>query len=168
MQMGDKIVVMNHGVVEQFGKPQDINNWPATKFVAQFIGSPPMNFLDFKGKVAAGDKSIKLNAVEIEIPVLKTGAEGEISLGVRPEHIHFSDQSNYKGRVIATEYLGTNQLVTLETANGTIKARTESTKPIKTGETIGLVFDARTLSVFEGESGFALPSQANEGVLQHG
>jgi multiple sugar transport system ATP-binding protein len=168
MQMGDKIVVMNHGVVEQFGKPQDIYNWPATKFVAQFIGSPPMNFLDFKGKVAAGDKSIKLNAVEIEIPVLKTGAEGEISLGVRPEHIHFSDQSNYKGRVIATEYLGTNQLVTLETANGTIKARTESTKPIKTGETIGLVFDARTLSVFEGESGFALPSQANEGVLQHG
>ena len=41
MQMGDKIVVMNHGVVEQFGVPQDIYDWPATKFVAQFIGSPP-------------------------------------------------------------------------------------------------------------------------------
>ena len=57
MQMGDKIVVMNHGVVEQFGVPQDIYDWPATKFVAQFIGSPPMNFLDFNGMVGnGGDK----------------------------------------------------------------------------------------------------------------
>ena len=48
MQMGDKIVVMNHGSVEQFGVPQDIYDWPATKFVAQFIGSPPMNFLEFQ------------------------------------------------------------------------------------------------------------------------
>jgi multiple sugar transport system ATP-binding protein len=43
MQMGDKIVVMNHGVVEQFGVPQDIYDWPATMFVADFIGAPPMN-----------------------------------------------------------------------------------------------------------------------------
>ncbi len=43
MQMGDKIVVMNHGVIEQFGKPQQIYDWPATKFVAKFIGSPPMS-----------------------------------------------------------------------------------------------------------------------------
>ena len=67
MQMGDKIVVMNHGVVEQFGIPQDIYDWPATRFVAAFIGSPPMNFLDFtewSGQVsipsistAAGSKS---------------------------------------------------------------------------------------------------------------
>ena len=49
MQMGDKIVVMNHGVVEQFGVPQDIYDWPATLFVADFIGSPPMNFLPFDG-----------------------------------------------------------------------------------------------------------------------
>ncbi len=49
MQMGDKIVVMNHGVVEQFGTPQDIYDKPATMFVADFIGSPPMNFLRFHG-----------------------------------------------------------------------------------------------------------------------
>ena len=49
MQMGDKIVVMNHGSVEQFGVPQEIYDWPATLFVADFIGSPPMNFLRFEG-----------------------------------------------------------------------------------------------------------------------
>ena len=54
MQMGDKIVVMNHGVVEQFGIPQQIYDWPATKFVAEFIGSPPMNFLEFNGTVGEG------------------------------------------------------------------------------------------------------------------
>jgi multiple sugar transport system ATP-binding protein len=54
MQMGDKIVVMNHGVVEQFGAPQDIYDNPATMFVADFIGSPPMNFLDCAGPLQAG------------------------------------------------------------------------------------------------------------------
>ncbi len=56
MQMGDKIVVMNHGVVEQFGVPQEIYDWPATKFVAKFIGSPAMNFLEFEGMVGRGAK----------------------------------------------------------------------------------------------------------------
>jgi multiple sugar transport system ATP-binding protein len=54
MQMGDKIVVMNHGVVEQFGTPQEIYDRPATLFVADFIGSPPMNFLRFEGGFRRG------------------------------------------------------------------------------------------------------------------
>ena len=54
MQMGDKIVVMNNAVVEQFGTPQDIYDKPATLFVADFIGSPSMNFLNFEGHVEAG------------------------------------------------------------------------------------------------------------------
>ena len=60
MQMGDKIVVMNHGVIEQFGVPQQIYDWPATKFVAEFIGSPPMNFLDFDGTVGNGATRVSL------------------------------------------------------------------------------------------------------------
>ena len=55
MQMGDRIVVMNHGVVEQFGAPQEIYDRPATMFVADFIGSPPMNFLRFRGRSRPGD-----------------------------------------------------------------------------------------------------------------
>ncbi len=59
MQMGDKIVVMNHGVVEQFGRPQEIYDWPATMFVASFIGSPAMNFLPFEGVAAPGAASVR-------------------------------------------------------------------------------------------------------------
>lgn len=168
MQMGDKIVVMNHGVVEQFGVPQDIYDWPATKFVAKFIGSPAMNFLNFEGMVGSGSKTIDLGSTKVKIPVLRQGAKGALTLGVRPEHVHFADNSRYRGKVIATEYLGTTQIVTVATANGEVKARASSTVKVSSGETVGLTFDERTLTVFEGEHGFALRSAANEGVLGNG
>lgn len=168
MQMGDKIVVMNHGVVEQFGKPQQIYDWPATKFVAKFIGSPPMNFLEFEGMIGIGGNHVDMSGTTVQIPISRQGAKGKLTLGVRPEHIHFSDRSSFRGRVIATEYLGTTQIVTMSTANGAVKARISSSQAIRPGETIGLEFDARTLTVFAEERGQALLSEANEGVLRHG
>jgi len=167
MQMGDKIVVMNHGVVEQFGKPQQIYDWPATKFVAKFIGSPPMNFLDFDGMIGIGGDRIELSGKTVELPVSREGATGKLTLGVRPENIRFSDASTFRGRVIATEYLGTTQIVTLATPNGDIKARIGSGHVIQPGEVIGMEFDRRTLTIFE-DRGRALLSAANEGVLNHG
>ena len=56
MAMADTIALMNHGVVEQLGTPQEIYDRPASLFVADFIGSPPMNFLPFRGRVAPGDR----------------------------------------------------------------------------------------------------------------
>jgi multiple sugar transport system ATP-binding protein len=168
MQMGDKIVVMNHGVVEQFGKPQDIYDWPATKFVAKFIGSPAMNFFDFDGMIGTGSDAIELSGHRINIPVSRQGLSGKLTMGVRPEHIRFSDASAYRGRVLATEYLGTTQIVTMTTPNGEIKARTPARQSATAGEIIGLEFDRQTLTVFDGVKGQALLSEANERVLRHG
>ncbi|SDW14831.1 ABC transporter ATP-binding protein [Roseicitreum antarcticum] len=168
MQMGDKIVVMNHGVVEQFGVPQDIYDWPATKFVAQFIGSPCMNFLDFQGAVAPGQGSVALSGTDCAMPFLREGSRGDLTFGVRPEHITLDDSAPYKGRVAATEYLGTTQIVSFDTPNGPVKARVASHMPVRTGQTIGLRFDPRTVTVFDANSGRALLSEANEGVLNHG
>lgn len=168
MQMGDKIVVMNHGVVEQFGVPQQIYDWPATKFVAQFIGSPSMNFLDFHGSVASGVEQVKLSNTIFEIPPLLDGANGDLTFGVRPEHVYLDDASSYKGRVVAAEYLGTTQIITLETANGWVKARVSSSDAVAVGEMIGLRFDARTVTIFENSSGKALISEANLGVITNG
>lgn len=168
MQMGDKIVVMNHGVVEQFGVPQDIYDWPATMFVADFIGSPPMNFLHFNGMVGNGTKHIELSETEFAVPELVGSAHGKLVLGVRPEHITLSDSATYKGRVLATEYLGTTQIITLETANGIIKARASATDHAAVGDQTGLSFDERTITVFDAESGHAIPSVANQGVFHRG
>lgn len=168
MQMGDKIVVMDQGVVEQFGVPQKIYDWPATKFVAQFIGSPPMNFLDFHGTVGNGMDKVTLDGTEFEVPTLLEGSQGELTFGIRPEHIRLDGAAPYKGRIVATEYLGTTQIVSLDTPNGPIKARIESHERAKVGELTGLTFDARTVTLFDAESGRALLSEANQGVLQHG
>lgn len=168
MQMGDKIVVMNHGVVEQFGVPQDIYDWPATKFVAQFIGSPPMNFLEFHGMVGNGESKVRFGDVAFEIPRMLDGATGDLSFGVRPEHIKLDDAAPYRGEVTAVEYLGTTQIITMKTSNGTIKARVPSSDVVMVGERTGLHFDPRTISIFNADTGQALKSEANEGVLNYG
>ena len=168
MQMGDKIVVMNHGVVEQFGVPQQIYDWPATKFVAEFIGSPPMNFLDFTGTVGKGATAVDLGETRIAVPRQLDGESGELTLGVRPEHVHLNDAAAYRGEVVATEYLGTTQIVTLKTPHGRVKARIPSHVTVRAGERTGLDFDARTLTLFDARTGRALLSETNKAVLSHG
>ena len=168
MQMGDKIVVMNHGVIEQLGTPQDIYDKPASQFVASFIGSPPMNFLRFHGRIGAGATGVVLHQNEFGVPALREPFEGDMIFGVRPEHVGLSDEGVYRGRVLATEYLGTTQIVTIDTPNGQLKARIPSDRPARTNETVGLAFDARTISLFDAQSGRALRSELNEGVLHHG
>ena len=168
MQMGDKIVVMNHGVVEQFGKPQDVYDKPATMFVAEFIGSPSMNFLRFHGNVETGGKAVKLQNEKLVIPQMREPFEGDLAFGVRPEHIRLSDSGTYRGEVKATEYLGTTQIITLKTAHGTVKARAASGEVARVGETLGLEFDGKTVTMFDNQTGRALRSELNEGVLAHG
>ncbi|MCC5965484.1 MAG: ABC transporter ATP-binding protein [Natronohydrobacter sp.] len=168
MQMGDKIVVMNHGVVEQFGAPQDIYDKPATLFVASFIGSPPMNFLRFHGKLAPGATEVALHHSRFAIPAARAPFEGDMVLGVRPEHVHLSDTSSYRARVLATEYLGTTQIVTLQTQDGQIKARLASDQVARVNEQVGLDFTDSTITLFDAQTGHALRSELNEGVLAHG
>ncbi len=168
MQMGDKIVVMNQGVVEQFGVPQDIYDWPATMFVADFIGSPSMNFLRFQGGVAPGAETVVLDGHESAVPAQREGSSADLVLGVRPEHVRLKDQGRYRGCVRATEYLGTTQIVTLECPNGVVKARVSASQTIRVGETTGLEFNPRTITLFDEATGRALVSAANERVLGDG
>ena len=168
MQMGDKIVVMNHGVVEQFGTPREIYDHPASLFVADFIGSPSMNFLRFEGGFRPGDTAVTLSGVQIAIPRIQEDAAGRaLVLGVRPEHVTLADAAPYRGRIETTEYLGTTQIVTLASANGTIKARIPSGQVAKPGETVGLNFVTPRLSLFDAGSGRAFRTSANAGVY-HG
>ncbi|MEO1550511.1 MAG: ABC transporter ATP-binding protein [Pseudomonadota bacterium] len=167
MQMGDKIVVMNNAVVEQFGTPQEIYDKPATMFVADFIGSPSMNFLPFDGAVDEGARAVTLGAANCAVPQSREGFEGQMALGVRPEHITLSDTGAVRAEVIAAEYLGTTQIVTLKTDRGDVKARISSQQTARMGETLGLDFAPSTITLFDRGSGRALKSELNEGVL-HG
>jgi multiple sugar transport system ATP-binding protein len=167
MQMGDKIVVMNHGVIEQFGTPQDIYDKPATMFVAEFIGSPPMNFLKSHASLHPGATGLRLDHADVVVPAMLEAFEGDIVFGVRPEHVRLSDAAPYRGRVQAVEYLGTTQIITLATPAGDVKARVSSEQTVRAGEQVGLDFNGATVTLFDRQSGRALRSELNEGVL-HG
>src|SRR6187200_680965 len=90
MTMGDRIAVMNFGVLQQVGSPQELYERPVNKFVAGFIGSPAMNFFNVKADKTEGRTVLKNDALELPVPErLKSiveGAEGELTAGVRPEH----------------------------------------------------------------------------------
>lgn len=164
MSMADHIAIMNQGRVEQIGTPQEIYDRPRTMFVADFIGAPPMSFLKLQAAVQRGDRSIMIDGAAVEIPeVLEDRAEGKFALGVRPENVSFADASRLRGRVVGAEYLGTTQIVTVDTANGRIKARLPSAKPVQVGETVGLALQPERLSLFDQSSGQALHSALYEG-----
>ncbi len=157
MSMADRIAVMNAGRIEQIGSPQEVYDRPASMFVADFIGSPPMNFLHFEAGLQSGDRVVKFRDVSVAVPEIREQrAVGPLVLGVRPEHILFSDVAPIRGRVFGAEYLGTTQIVTVETEQGRVKARLSSSQPVQVGETVGLSFRSDSLALFDARTGSAI------------
>jgi multiple sugar transport system ATP-binding protein len=168
MSMADKIAVMNRGEIEQFGPPQEIYAKPASMFVADFIGSPPMNFLHFHSGIQRGSGEARLGDAVVQMPALHEDvAPRDLALGVRPEHIAFDDASALRGSVYGSEYLGTTQIVTINTPFGQLKARTKSTGEVRPGENVGLRLASSRLSLFDKQSGRAVRSALFEGTA-HG
>jgi multiple sugar transport system ATP-binding protein len=158
MAMADRIAVMNHGVVDQIASPQEIYDRPRTMHVAGFIGAPAMNFLSFKGTLAPGAEAVRMNGDTIPVPKLHEGvASGELTLGVRPEHVRLADRG-LRGRVFGVEYMGTMQVVTVDTHHGRVKARIPAAHSARVGDNVSLAFRPERLVVFEAVSGRALAS----------
>ena len=92
--MADTIAIMNQGVIEQLGAPQEVYDRPASVFVADFIGSPSMNFLPFDGGYAAGVRQVRLGDAVLAVPELREDAAvPKLLYGVRPEHVRFAGDS---------------------------------------------------------------------------
>jgi len=168
MAMADKIAVMNGGVIEQLGTPREIYDRPSTLFVADFIGSPPMNLLGFRGSLEKGADTIRLDGSPIRVPTVRENVgEGELVLGVRPEQIRFSEDSALRGVVFGVEYLGTTQIVTVTTSLGLLRARAPAQLDLRVGERVGVDFRPDKLALFDKGSGRAIATALNEGAL-HG
>jgi len=165
MAMADRIAVMNHGIVEQVATPQEIYDRPASMFVADFIGSPPMSFLRFEGAVRPGERSVRVNGATVDLPQQREEAAGQLALGLRPEHVRLADNSSLRGRVFGAEYLGTTQIVTVNTPHGQIKARLPSSVRVGIGDNVGLALRAERLVMFDAASGRALRSALHDGEI---
>jgi multiple sugar transport system ATP-binding protein len=156
MTLADRIVVLNAGVVEQFGSPLELYHHPQNLFVAGFIGSPRMNFLE--GTVADGtDNAITValaDGTEVVAPVGGNGVRpGEkVTLGLRPEHLleGGGGDAQITGKAVAVEHLGGETYVYLERggadslvvkAAGDSKARVDDVLPVGIPATACYLFD---------------------------
>jgi multiple sugar transport system ATP-binding protein len=124
MLMGDRVMVMNQGEVIQVDTPDRMYNFPNSVFVGQFIGTPPMSFLKVDQPVHVTNKSINIQNVSLQIPRCHEPAE-KVLLGLRPEHVQLVSSGGIPGVVQAVEYLGSHQIVTLETVAGIVRARVD-------------------------------------------
>ncbi len=158
MSMAHTIAIMNQGVIEQLGAPLEVYERPASVFVADFIGSPSMNFLPFDAALAQGASTVQIGAARIEVPALREDiSERALLCGVRPEHLRFDDASSLRAEVLGTEYLGNCQVVTLGLAQGaTLRAKVDVAMQVGRGDHVGLAFDAAAISLFDKASGRAL------------
>lgn len=139
--MGDLVVVMNEGRVEQVGTPDEIYRTPATRFVAGFVGSPPMNFFD--GRLVR-DEGARLALQHFSIPLPKDGVlqEGPVSLGIRPQHMRLAEpgrKTSLQMEVLGLERLGRESVLILEDEDGTRhRMLVEPSVSRRAGERVGV------------------------------
>jgi len=161
MTLADKVVVLDSGKISQIGSPLDLYNKPANKFVAAFIGSPAMNFIEAEGKSSDGlSATLDLShAGEIKLQTrhgLDKAPQGPMELGIRPEHIGICAVGDAKmtlsGEVQLVERLGNGTTVYVDTKAGQLSVQTDSETTINPGETIGLVIDTNRAHLFASNS----------------
>jgi len=168
--MADKILVMNHGTIEQIGSPQLLYDHPLTMFVADFLGDPSMSFLPFSATINKGDTQAKLNSqVTVETPtILEDYGQRDFCLGLRPEHVSFDENSALRGVIFAVEYFGTTQIAIIKTEFGMVKARVPVSQVIAIDDVVGLKFNKEFLVLFDAKSGNALKNDVYERVGLYG
>jgi sn-glycerol 3-phosphate transport system ATP-binding protein len=148
MTLAQRMMVMNKGVMEQFGTPESVYARPATTFVAGFIGSPPMNLLAGR----ADGSAFALPAAALALPV-PAPRGGELVLGVRPEHASVA-ADGWPLRVELVEMLGAERLVHGRLGDTPFTLRIDGTAPVpESGRTVGLRVAPEHLHWFDAGTG---------------
>lgn len=161
MTMADRIVVMDGGIIQQVASPKTTYLYPANKFVASFMGSPAMNFVEARftrGSLVIGDRIIELDPL-ISDELAKTHMDRDLILGIRAENISvLDDQTQSRPFVISTrlalvEMLGSESLLHFRLAGGDFICKISSFGDFRPGDDIRLVFDEDYLHFFNIEDG---------------
>jgi len=163
MTMGTRIAVMNDGILQQVGPPQVLYDTPANRFVAGFIGSPSMNFVDVTVEGTGDDSRLK-GAAEWSIPLparLRTVASEivgrKLVAGFRPEHLDIGeanpDRGAFRARADVVEYLGNEELLHVNAADQDVVAIVNSVHRVHPGDIVNLTVPLDKLHLFDGETG---------------
>jgi ABC-type sugar transport system ATPase subunit len=154
MTLADRIVILNHGRIEQIGTPEEVYDTPASVFVAGFIGAPPMNLLaagiGADGHVSLGD------VIALPPGTARPAGPREVLLGVRPEHLlwHAGDGVPFlAGRATLVEPLGSDTLVSLDIGGTLITARLPPRLVRRPGESVALAVNSANIHFFDRATG---------------
>jgi ABC-type sugar transport system ATPase subunit len=150
MTMGQRIAVLEGGRLRQVGTPAELYGRPADIFVARFIGSPGMNIFSGRGR-GTGDEGGVVDCGPWSVPVPLERYEGEIYLGVRPEHVSLvaPDQGIGAADVRGVEPLGPDTLVRLDAGGQPLVARVQGIPDLRPGDRVGVKLDRRQLHLFD-------------------
>ncbi len=165
MTMGDRIAVLNAGEIQQIAAPLELYQKPANRFVAEFIGSPPMNFIDVVVKEGTHlvHPHFNLTLPQAWASVLQPYVGKTVTLGVRPEHFSVTTRSaqTLPVEVVLVEALGHETYLScilehegIETPY--LQARTSPQQVVQRGDQIGLAINPEQVHIFEAQSGVAL------------
>lgn len=165
MTLADKVVVMNGGKIEQVGPPLQLYHQPRNRFVAGFIGSPKMNFVDVEVLTHSADGKVSIHfcgkTLHTSISTDQAVSGSTLCLGVRPEHVHLSTDHNDNGagmnaKILMVERLGSGNMAYLQMSNNTkLTMSLDGNNGLKTGDSVNVEFDLEHLHLFD-EQGLAL------------
>ena len=155
MTLGDRIVVMLDGHIQQAGTPEELYRSPVNRFVAGFIGSPPMNFAE--GTVA-GANAVRLGAATLHLPAAAPGmAPGRsVHVGIRPNRLRparEADANRIDGTVRLSEYVGASSVLHMDSAIGPVTVEWDSEAKVAIGETLPLGVDPDDIYLFDARTG---------------
>lgn len=165
MTLADRIVVMNGGYIQQQGTPAELFKNPVNKFVAGFLGSPPMNFLDSDLVEENGALHAKGDGFSIRLPEALAGrakAAGisKASLGVRPSDLEYnadaSDDQSVDLNVVISEYIGAQSVLICACGDAKITVELKSETPIALGETLRFAVRPDGLHLFDPKTDVAI------------
>jgi len=169
MTMGDRIVVLRGGRIEQVGTPVALYEHPDTRFVAGFIGSPAMNFCELPLLHAGGQAFAVLEQERLLLPaaavaVIAAAKQARVVLGMRPEHLHLGRQAGdvaaIAGRVVDVEFTGAQSQFGVDTAVGRLVVCVADRPALRAGDEAVIGLAASRLHWFDADSGRSLPSAA--------
>jgi multiple sugar transport system ATP-binding protein len=166
MTMGDRIAVMNNGLLQQVGPPQELYEHPVNKFVAGFIGSPAMNFINVRVQRDGARVNLKNEQVELPIPdrlqpAVAAGGE-EVTAGFRPEHFEISNGNPGAGATLrattdVVEFLGNEELLHVRVGEHDLVAIVDASHRVKPGDVLDLHVPLEKIHLFN-DDGIALAS----------
>ena len=155
MTLADRIAVMKNGVIQQLDSPKEIYNKPSNLFVADFIGSPSMNFFTGKFISSSNSFSLKNNLINLNNYDFdnKPSDQSDIIFGIRPEDISVSDsQDGMEFKIELIEPMGADTLIWLSFENIPFSVRLEGSSEYKLGDVIIINFDIKRASIFDQKS----------------